>query len=204
VPSRCCVNPRHRGRSRDQLLRGLEQVEAGSQPHSLMTTTMDLSFASAVEADAPAIAVLRTGVADRLTRDFGRGPWSSPVTERGVLQSLRGSRVIVARIGTDIVGTLRLATKRPWAIHPAYFTAVAKALYLTDMAVDTARQRTGIGRRLIAEAVAIGRAWPASAVRLDAYDADAGAADFYLKCGFREVARVVYRETPLVYFEWLL
>ncbi|MEO8076421.1 MAG: GNAT family N-acetyltransferase [Acidobacteriota bacterium] len=165
---------------------------------------MDLSFASAVESDVRAIAVLRTAVADRLTRDFGRGHWSSPVTDRGVLQSLRGSRVIIARSGAEIVGTLRLATKKPWAIHPAYFTAVAKALYLTDMAVDPRRQRTGVGRRLIEEAAAIGRAWPASAIRLDAYDADAGAGEFYLKCGFREVAWVVYRETPLVYFELLL
>jgi GNAT superfamily N-acetyltransferase len=165
---------------------------------------MDLSFAFGVDADAPALAVLRTAVAERLTRDFGAGHWSSPVTERGVLQSLRGARVIVARRGGEVVATLRLVTKKPWAIDPAYFTPVPKALYLTDMAVDPRAQRTGVGRRLMEEARAVGRAWPANAIRLDAYDADAGAGGFYARCGFREVGRVVYRHTPLVYFESLL
>ena len=165
---------------------------------------MDLSFAYADDADAPALSVLRTAVAERLTRDYGPGHWSSPVTERGVLQSLRGARVLVARRGGEIVATLRLVTKKPWAIDPAYFTPVPKALYLTDMAVDPRRQRTGIGRRILDEARAVGRGWPANAIRLDAYDADAGAGGFYARCGFREVARVVYRTTPLVYFEALL
>ena len=43
------------------------------------------------------------------------------------------------------------------------------------------------------------RAWPSDGIHLDAYDADAGA--FYAKCGYREVARVSYSKTPLVYFE---
>jgi ribosomal protein S18 acetylase RimI-like enzyme len=165
---------------------------------------MDLFFASAIESDAPAIALLRTAVAERLTRDYGHGHWSSPVTEKGVLHSLRASHVIVARGAAGIVATLRLATKKPWAIDTAYFTAVPKALYLTDMAVDPDLQRRGIGRRLLEEATALARAWPADAIRLDAYDAQAGAWGFYAKCGFREVGRVVYRDTPLVYFESLL
>ena len=48
------------------------------------------------------------------------------------------------------------------------------------------------------------KAWPADAIRLDAYDAPAGAGDFYAKCGFREVGRATYRGVPLVYFELLL
>jgi hypothetical protein len=43
--------------------------------------------------------------------------------------------------------------------------------------------------------------WPADAIRVDAYDAEAGAGGFYAKCGYREVGRVVYRNTPLVYYE---
>jgi GNAT superfamily N-acetyltransferase len=72
------------------------------------------------------------------------------------------------------------------------------------MAVDPLVQRRGIGRRLVREAIAAGRAWPADAIRLDAYDAEAGAGPFYAKCGFREVGRVSYRGNPLVYFELLL
>jgi hypothetical protein len=43
--------------------------------------------------------------------------------------------------------------------------------------------------------------WPASAIFLDAYDAEAGAGEFYRKCGFREVGRASYRGAPLIYFE---
>jgi hypothetical protein len=50
----------------------------------------------------------------------------------------------------------------------------------------------------------VARAWPSQAIRLDAYDADAGAGGFYAKCGFREVGRVTYRTVPLIYFELLL
>jgi len=39
---------------------------------------------------------------------------------------------------------------------------------------------------------------------LDAYDAQAGAGEFYRKCGFEEVGRVIYRGTPLIYFQLLL
>ena len=40
------------------------------------------------------------------------------------------------------------------------------------------------------------RAWPADAIRLDAYDAAAGAGGFYAKFGCTEVGRVSYRDTP--------
>ena len=38
-----------------------------------------------------------------------------------------------------IVGTLRLVTKKPWAIDPAYFASVRRPLYLLSMAVDGMR-----------------------------------------------------------------
>jgi hypothetical protein len=57
---------------------------------------------------------------------------------------------------------------------------------------------------LLKEAEATARAWPADALRLDAYDAEAGAGPFYEKCGFREVGRVSYKRNPLVYFELML
>jgi hypothetical protein len=44
----------------------------------------------------------------------------------------------------------------------------------------------------------------ADAIRLDAYDGAVGAGAFYAKYGFKEVGRVVYRGTPLIYFELLL
>jgi GNAT superfamily N-acetyltransferase len=159
-------------------------------------------------ADTPAITAVRVRAALDLSERFGHGHWSSIATERGVLQGLRlaghRSRVLVARDGGQVLGTLRIATRRPWAIDRSCFVDVPRAIYLTDMAVDPAVQKRGIGRALIAEAEAEVRQWPGQAIRLDAYDAPAGAGDFYRKCGFREVGRVVYRGVPLVYFELLL
>jgi GNAT superfamily N-acetyltransferase len=99
---------------------------------------------------------------------------------------------------------MTLATKKPWAIELTYFSPVPKALYLHAMAVAPELQRQGIGRELVRRAVAFARAWPSQAIRLDAYDAPAGAGGFYAKCGFREVGRVTYRTVPLVYFELIL
>jgi GNAT superfamily N-acetyltransferase len=65
-------------------------------------------------------------------------------------------------------------------------------------------QRQGVGRRLLEEAKIVAAAWPCDAIRLDAYDAAAGAGPFYAKCGFREVGRMTYRGVPLIYFELLV
>ncbi len=166
---------------------------------------MKLTLGAATPGDAEAVARLRNAASEDLTRRYGRGHWSSATSKRGVLRGMSTtSRVIVARGHDGIIATLRLATKKPWAIDPAYFTAARKCLYLTDMAVDPARQRTGIGRQLLEEAIPVARAWPAEAIRLDAYDADAGAGGFYATCGFREVGRVIYRKVPLIYYERLV
>ena len=154
--------------------------------------------------DAAAIAALRNAVASELTKRFGTGHWSSLATERGVRSSMKREAVYVARDARGVVATLTLVTKKPWAIDRRYFTAVERPLYLLSMAVDPARQGTGIGRACIGEAVTICRNWPAEALCLDAYDADAGAGDFYRKCGFAEVGRATYRRTPLIYFEMLV
>jgi len=158
----------------------------------------------ATAGDAPAIVSLRNAVAERLTRDHGRGHWSSCVTERGVLQGLRTSRLLVAWDGPALLATLQLATRKPWAIDKRYFAASPRPLYLTAMAVDPDRQRSGVGRRCLEEARRIAQAWPGDAIRLDAYDHPSGAGAFYEKCGFREVGRVVYRAVPLIYYELLL
>ena len=163
---------------------------------------MDLSITLATAADIEAITSLRSDVASALTRIHGRGHWSRAVTPRAVARALGASHVLVARDGDVVSGTLCLATKKPWAIDPAYFEPVKRPLYLVDMAVAPDRQRCGIGRRLIAAAQAATRAWPAQAIRLDAYDTPAGAGGFYEACGFQEVGRVTYRGVPLIYYEW--
>ena len=165
---------------------------------------MQVKLEKAHAPDVPAIAALRVAVAERLTREFGPGHWSTGGSETGVIRDLATPGLYVARDGNRLIATLRLATKKPWAIDPSYFSASEKPLYLTSMAVEPTLQRQGIGRDCMAEAVRIARDKPADAIRLDAYDAPAGAGGFYAKCGFREVGRVTYRNTPLIYYEFLL
>jgi GNAT superfamily N-acetyltransferase len=160
-----------------------------------------LTFTLATVGEAAAIVAVRVAAADRLTRDFGEGHWSAHTNEASVLRDMKASRVLAARDGRRIVGTLTLQAKKPWAIDPAYFTPCRKALYLINMAVTPARQRTGVGRGLLHEALVLARAYPADAIRLDAYDADAGAGEFYRKCGYASAGGKSYRGVPLLYFE---
>jgi GNAT superfamily N-acetyltransferase len=169
-----------------------------------MSRNSDLSVSVATLPEVPIIAALRTSVAEEVTRRHGRGHWSSCATERSVLRALKTSRVLIVRRGAEVVGTVRLEAKKPWAIDVAYFARVPKAVYLHDLAVATHAQGCGIGRILVETAIDVARGWPSHAIRLDAYDHPAGAAPFYVKCGFREVGRVTYRGTPLIYLERLL
>ena len=165
---------------------------------------MKLSVRTANDEDAPRIVALRNDVAEYLTNQYGRGHWSSCVTEQNVMRALKTSHVLVAQSDKDIVGTLRLQTKKPWAIDLDYFTAVGRSLYLHDLAVSPERQGQAIGKRLLEKAKQIARAWPSDAIRLDAYDAAAGAGSFYVRCGFAEVGRKIYRGVPLIYYELIL
>lgn len=163
-----------------------------------------LTFSVATEEDAAAIAAMRVSTGEHLTAAYGHGHWSGGATERGVRASLRTSRVLLAHRGRKLVGTLLLQTKKPWAIDTSYFTPGRRPLYLLNMAVAPALQRMGIGRALLEHAAGVARAWPGDAIRLDAYDAAAGAGGFYASCGYREVGRVTYRTVPLIYYERLL
>jgi GNAT superfamily N-acetyltransferase len=163
-----------------------------------------LRFRDATLDDVAAIAGLQNAAACALTARFGPGPWSSLVSERGAALAQRHAHVRVGRDGKRILTVVRLATKKPWAIDVSYFTPVKLPLYLTGMAVSVAHQGHGLGSMALEDACTIAEAWPADAVRLDAYDAPAGAAGFYARCGFTECGRVVYKGDPLAYYERLL
>lgn len=169
-----------------------------------LQSPVTLRFRDATPVDAPVIAALQNAAAGALTARFGEGHWSTLSTERGALLAQRHARVRVGREGRRILTVLRLATKKPWAIDVTYFTAVKRPLYLTGMAVSVAHQGTGLGRLALEDARTVAAAWPADAIRLDAYDAQAGAGAFYARCGYGERGRVVYKGDPLRYYELLL
>lgn len=150
------------------------------------------------------MVALRAATARELTRQFGHGHWSGEPTERGTLSDMRIAKVWLARSGRAPMATFRLSTRKPWAIDRSYFTPCERPLYLTNMSVRPDYQRRGIGRMCIAEIVRIARAWPADAIRLDAYASPAGAGGFYARTGFRHVGDAVYRGVPLAYFEMIL
>lgn len=163
-----------------------------------------LRFRDATLKDAAPVAALQNAAAGALTARFGPGHWSSLVSERSAALAQRHARVRVGVSGTHVLTVLRLAQKKPWAIDVSYFTPVKRSLYLTGMAISVAHQGQGLGRLAIDDARATAGAWPADAIRLDAYDAKAGAGPFYARCGFEERGHVVYKGDPLIYYELLL
>src|SRR5678815_2163483 len=154
---------------------------------------VNLKFRDATLDDVPVIAALQNAAAGALTARFGVGHWSTLGSERSAALAQRHARVRLGRGGKRILTVLRLATKKPWAIDVSYFTPVKRPLYLTGIAVSVAHQGEGLGTLAVRDAAAVARDWPADAIRLDAYDAVAGAGPFYAKCGFQERGRVVYK-----------
>jgi GNAT superfamily N-acetyltransferase len=138
--------------------------------------------------------------------DFHRSAFggTAEAAVRNVTRRMREGRVFVARRRGQIIAMLCLTPRKPWAIDASYFTKVRIPLYLVGMAVAPALQRKGIGRLCLLEAEKIAAGWPAQAIRLDAFDSPNGAGGFYQRCGYREVGRAVYRQTPLIYYERLM
>ncbi len=165
---------------------------------------MNLSFTEATEDDIPSIVSINNEAATHLTFLYGKGHWSYQCTEKGMRHRRKGnSKLLAAKYNSEIVGSLNLVTKKPWAIDVTCFTNVLHPLYLIGMAVHPDWQRKGIGRYMLEEVKSFVISWPAQALRLDAYDNPAGAGEFYRKCGYTERGRVVYRNNPLIYFEML-
>ncbi len=165
---------------------------------------MRVKLQTATGGDVLDLVSLRAAVNRRLVAQYGDGYWTPGLSENGARLAMRTSTVYVARHRGRLIATLAFSATKPWAIDRKFFHASRRPLYLTAMAVSPGLQRKGVGRQCLDEARRIALEWPGDAIRLDAYDAPAGAGDFYRKCGFREVGRAPYRDVPLVYFEMLL
>jgi GNAT superfamily N-acetyltransferase len=165
---------------------------------------MRIKLQIATAEDATDLVSLRNATSQHLTLQYGKGPWSGQSTEKGVLFGMRMGTVFIVRRRGRLIASLALSKRKPWAIDRRYFSPSEQPLYLTAMAVTPDEQSKSIGRLCIDEARRIAEKWPADSIRLDAFDGDAGAGEFYRKCGFREVGRASYRNAPLIYFEMLL
>src|SRR5262249_323696 len=143
---------------------------------------MALELDLAGKDDAEEIAALRTEAAVDLTNRFGLGHWSMSVSAKGVLWHLRQGDVLVARGDGVSLGGLALARRKPWAIDASYFTVVRRPSHLTSMAVLPSRQHQGVGRALMAAVEQRAQEKNFEAIRLDAYQGEAGAGPFYRKC----------------------
>ena len=166
---------------------------------------MALTLAQAEKQDAEELLHIHLSAGRALAAQFGAGPWSGGMTVMGMLLTMRQSSVFAARDGAakdaKIVGTFALSTRKPRSIDASYFTPCERPVYLTAMAVHPEQQRQGVGSFCIAQARRLVHEWPGDAIRLDAWDAPAGAGEFYSKCGLREVGRNIYRGARLIYFE---
>src|SRR4051812_37996607 len=83
---------------------------------------MALKLQPATPEDAEAIAALRNAVSDDLTFRHGRGWWTAHYTTAGVLFDLRHAMLFAALQRGEVVASLRLATRKPWAIDLASFS----------------------------------------------------------------------------------
>lgn len=163
-----------------------------------------LTFSDAGPADAHAIAALRNETSRDLTARFGKGHWSLRTSEQSVRSTLRHARIRIGRSGRRIVTVLTLARRKPWAIDVRYFTPAERPLYLAGMAVAVDRQGRGLGRRALKDALRVAKAWPADAIRLDAYVGKVGAGGFYTKLGYAARGRKRCWGLPLLYYELLI
>ena len=165
---------------------------------------MPLKLVLASADDIAELVALRTRVSQNLARKFGEGYWAGRPTESGERFLMRIGQVYIARYRGRLIATLALSTRKPWSIDVKHFRASAKPLYLRAMAVEPAQQGKGLGRQCIADVRRIAAEMGHDVIRLDAFDCAAGAGEFYRKCGFVEVARVVYKGVPLIDFEMVL
>jgi GNAT superfamily N-acetyltransferase len=164
-----------------------------------------ITIEDATEADALAVAAVRLEAARDLTARFGPGTWSFVLASGdSVRAELRSARVLIARDEGCVLGTVKLATKMPYLFEIPGFTPVGRPIWLTAMNVLPRAQRQGAGRALVAAARAAAREMQGQAIRLDSYEGPAGAAGFWVKCGFRETVRMNYNGTPLIFFEDLM
>src|ERR1700735_3378642 len=90
-----------------------------------------LTFSTAAPDDAEELAALRHAVAAEQLQRFGVKSFNT--TARGILCDLRWGDLLIARRKNQIVSSLLLVKKKPWAIDISYFTPVERPIYVRAM-----------------------------------------------------------------------
>ncbi|MGH9788229.1 MAG: ribosomal protein S18-alanine N-acetyltransferase [Candidatus Acidiferrales bacterium] len=106
----------------------------------------------------------------------GAAPWSAPDYE-----SLLSANTTVCLLAED--------EDKDEPVGFVLARLVADELEILNLAVAPARRRRGLGRRLVAEALARGRVRGAEKCWLEVRASNRAALDFYLALGFREHSR---------------
>jgi GNAT superfamily N-acetyltransferase len=105
----------------------------------------------------------------------------------------------------ELVATLRLTDSKIGFYRSAWFgDPKSIAGYLMHMAVSPHHQGLGYGTALLREAEEVALKRGLECVRLDSYDAPAGAGSFYEKAGYTHVHSGEVHGVPLLYWEKFL
>jgi hypothetical protein len=131
--------------------------------------------------DVSDLVSLRAAVNQHLIAQFGKGYWASGLTEKGVLFAMKTATVYTARDRNRLIATVTLSTCSP---GPSTRNISARVRSLC------------ISPRWQAIRMSSARGWASSVLRTRAGSPG--------KCGFREVGRATYRNSPLIYFEMVL
>lgn len=166
---------------------------------------MKITIRAAKHDDAETIHAIRTSAAEALTDAFGTGHWSHVATLRTLERHTVDRDLFVVENAGTAIATFELTSKKPGFYSKTWFAdPAAPAIYLFNMAVDKTSQRNGFGRKIMAEMEATAAADGKYALRLDAYDAPAGAGTFYEKCGYSLVHSGSFNRVALCYYEKIL
>jgi GNAT superfamily N-acetyltransferase len=155
--------------------------------------------------DIKLVRIILAAVADDLTARFGCGHWST-VRSSGTLRKYIGNGALhVVEVGAVAVGSLKLTPRKIGFYQKSWFAVPQDAAaYLSDMAIDPAYQRRGLGRQSMEALERLAQHAGLKALRLDAYRGPAGAVPFYRKCGYAQVHEGEQNGVPLTYFEKVL
>ncbi|GAM45687.1 hypothetical protein NSK11_contig00022-0055 [Nocardia seriolae] len=108
-------------------------------------------------------------------------------------QMVDGMHVLLASIGPEAVGYLLAEHRRREADA---FRQELSILYIHHLAVSPSARRNGIGGRLIDAAAAAARELKASGLRLDAWQFNTAAHDFFRAHGFSPMNVIFERDLP--------